>query len=130
VPISVSQFEVGSERDVAVVIVRNKPRSWGLADERQGGAILSFTAHPAPSPVLRVRRSVQLIGDLVERGLDASLVLFAARRARCAGRADDFVAHLDRERPLVGDDVGQMDQAERRVGLDAFDQGARKVRAV
>jgi hypothetical protein len=58
-----------------------------------------------------------LIGHFVDPGLDASLVLFAARRARSAGCADDLVAHLDRQRALVGYDVGEMDQAERRIGL-------------
>jgi hypothetical protein len=37
-----------------------------------------------------------LIGDLVEAGLDASLVLFATRGAACSGRADHIVADLDR----------------------------------
>jgi hypothetical protein len=58
-----------------------------------------------------------LIGHLVDPGFDASLVLFAARRARSAGCADDLVAHLDRQRALVGYDVGEMDQAERRIKI-------------
>src|SRR5258705_9130450 len=57
--------------------------------------------------------SLQLIGHFVDPGLDASFVLFTARRARSAGCADDLVADLDRQRALVGYDVGEMDQAER-----------------
>src|ERR1700731_3254692 len=59
--------------------------------------------------------SLQLIGHFLDPGLDASLVLFAAGRARSAGCPDDLVAHLDRQRALVGYDVGEMDQAERRI---------------
>src|SRR6202035_5113984 len=36
---------------------------------------------------------LQLIRDLIQRGLDAGLVLFAAGRTGGAGGADDFVAH-------------------------------------
>ena len=61
--------------------------------------------------------SLQLIGHFVDPGLDASFVLFTARRARSAGCADDLVADLDRQRALVGYDVGEMDQAERRIRL-------------
>ena len=42
--------------------------------------------------------SLQLILDLVEAGLDAGLVLLAARRAGGAGRADRLFADLDRQR--------------------------------
>ena len=61
--------------------------------------------------------SLQLIGHFVDPGLDASFVLFTARRARSARCADDLIAHLDRQRALVGYDVGEMDQTERRIGL-------------
>jgi hypothetical protein len=61
--------------------------------------------------------SLQLIGNFVNPGLDASFVLFTARRARSAGCADDLVAHLDWQRALVGYDIGEMDQAERRIRL-------------
>ena len=61
--------------------------------------------------------SLQLIGHFVNPGLYASFVLFTAGRARSASCADDLVAHLDRQRPLVGYDVGKMDQAERRIRL-------------
>src|SRR5262249_27600017 len=61
--------------------------------------------------------SLQLIGHFVDPGFDARFVLFAARRARSAGCADDLVAYLNRQRALVGYDVGEMDQAERRIRL-------------
>jgi hypothetical protein len=61
--------------------------------------------------------SLQLIGNFVNPGLDASFVLFTARRARSAGCTDDLVAHLDWQRALVGYDIGEMDQAERRIRL-------------
>ena len=61
--------------------------------------------------------SLQLIGNFVNPGLDASFVLFTARRARSAGCADDLVAHLDWQRALVGYDIGEMDQGERRIRL-------------
>ena len=76
---------------------------------------------------------LQLIGHLVEPGLDACLILFAAWGARCAGRADDVIPDLDRERALVGDDVAQVDQGERRIGLRrsaSAPDGERNVRAV
>src|SRR6266404_4763132 len=61
--------------------------------------------------------SLELISHFVDPGLDARFVLFTARRARSAGCADDLVADLDRQRALVGYDVGEMDQAERRIRL-------------
>ena len=60
----------------------------------------------------RVRRGsaclLQLILDLVEAGLDAGLVLLAARRAGGAGRADHVVADLDRQRASPGDEAGSV----------------------
>src|SRR5260221_1986913 len=70
-------------------------------------------------------RLLELLGHLVDPGLDAGLVLLAARCARRAGRADGIVTDLDRQRALIGDDVVEMDQAEARVGLQARDQVAR-----
>ena len=49
--------------------------------------------------------SLQQIGHLVDPGLDASLVLFAARCARGTGCSDNFVPHLDWQRALVGYDI-------------------------
>ncbi len=60
---------------------------------------------------------LELVGDFIDPGLDASLILFAARCARSARCANDFVAHLDRQRALVRYDIGEMDQAERRIRL-------------
>jgi hypothetical protein len=52
------------------------------------------------------RWSLELIGDLIEAGLDAGLVLFTAGRAGDTGRADHLVADLDRQSPLRRDDAG------------------------
>src|SRR5262245_8799213 len=79
----------------------------------------------APHHEGQPRTSLQLLVDLVERGLHASLVLCAARCTRCAGCTDDLVTDLDWQRALVGDDVGQMDQAQSRISLEALDQRAR-----
>src|SRR5580692_4183271 len=68
--------------------------------------------------------SLQLVGHLVDSSFDASLVLFTAGCTRCAGCADHILSDLDRKRALVGDDVAQMDQAERRIGLHPLDQRA------
>jgi hypothetical protein len=67
----------------------------------------------------------QLIRHFVDPGLDASLVLLTARCARCASCTDNFVAYFDRQRTLVGDDVGQMDQTERRISFHPIDHRAR-----
>src|ERR1700694_4322343 len=47
--------------------------------------------------------SLQLVGDLVDAGLDADLVFFAARSTRSTGRADRLIADLDRQRALGRD---------------------------
>ena len=44
--------------------------------------------------------------------------------ARGAGSTDDIVADLDRQCALVGDHVGQMNEAEGRIGLEAIGQCA------
>src|SRR5262245_9080464 len=62
--------------------------------------------------------SLELIGNLVEPGLGACLVLLAARRAGDTNRADHLIADLDRQRPLCRDDPGQMHCASCRVVLD------------
>src|SRR5580700_4287303 len=59
-----------------------------------------------PRPPKRI--SFQLVGDLVDPGLGADLVLVAAGRPGNADRADDFVADLDGQRPLRGDHVVQV----------------------
>src|SRR5262249_12608159 len=73
------------------------------------GALLPIP--PSASAVRQNTPSLQLIGHFVDPGFDARFVLFTARRARSAGCADDLVAYLNRQRALVGYDVGEMDQA-------------------
>ena len=58
-----------------------------------------------------LHRTVHLLLTPVDAGLDAQFVLLAA----CG--ADGFVADLDRQRALVGDDVAEMDQAEGNCAL-------------
>src|SRR5437762_7936842 len=67
----------------------------------------------------------ELVGDLVEPGLDAGLVLVAAGRARDAGRADHLVADLDRQRALRCDDAREVHRAGGRVVLDPLHELAR-----
>src|SRR5688572_12135882 len=76
-------------------------------------------APPMPDALL------ELILDLVDPGLDAGLVLLAARAARCAGRTDHVVADLDRQRALARDHVRQGDEAELRVVLQPLHEIAR-----
>ena len=68
---------------------------------------------------------LKLIGNLVESGFDAGLVLFAARSARRTGPANRVVTDFDRQRPLIGDDVIEMNQGERGVGLQTRHDFAR-----
>src|SRR5690242_8472053 len=86
-----------------------------------GPGVAEFT----PATPERCRDSLQLIGDLVDACLDARLVLFAAGRTRGAGCTDDLFADLDGKRALIGDDIGQMNQAECRIGLHALDKRTR-----
>src|SRR6266550_4515005 len=91
-----------------------------------GRAKLSRIATPA--------QSLELVGDLVEAGLRADLVLLSAGRAGDADRADDFLADPDRQRALSGDNVVEMNREIGGVLLDARDdvtrgdaEGARRV---
>src|ERR1043165_541195 len=70
---------------------------------------------------------LERIGDLVDAGLGADLVLLAARRARHADRPDDVVADLDGQRALRCDDVRQPHQRELRIVLIAFGELARRL---
>ena len=101
-------LETSISRGNQALIASNGPvcARWGTkrGDDR-------INHRPAYAPLL------QLIGHLVDPSLDASLVLFAARCARCTGRADDIFTDLDRQRALVGDNVVEMNQTQRRVGL-------------
>src|SRR5260370_2083795 len=69
--------------------------------------------------VLRDEWSVlfELVGDLVEPGLGAGLILVAAGRPRHAGRADDVLADLDRQPAGGGADAGQPERGARRIVL-------------
>jgi hypothetical protein len=71
--------------------------------EATARSLLEWVCSRAPTS-----RLLQLIGHLINPGLNASLVFFAAQRARSAGCADHLVAQLDRPSPLVGYDVGEM----------------------
>src|ERR1700676_4639316 len=68
---------------------------------------------------------LQPVGDLVERGLDAGLILFAARSTGGSGPANHFLAEHDRQRALHGNDVAEIDETERGFSLDALDHLAR-----
>src|SRR6516165_11974369 len=70
--------------------------------------------------------SLELIGDLVEAGLGARLVLLAAGRAGYADRADDLVADLDRQGALRRDDPAEVHGTHRRIVLDALDELSRR----
>ena len=77
--------------------------------------------------------SLELIRHLVDAGLGAGLVFFAAWRTRNSDGADDLVADLDRQCTLRRNDPGQMHGAV--VGLSFTrwtnsPDGMRKVRAV
>src|SRR5258705_1513436 len=69
--------------------------------------------------VLRDEWSVlfELVGDLVEPGLGAGLILVAAGRTRHADRADDVLADLDRQPAGGGADAGQPERGARRIVL-------------
>src|SRR5437762_3300527 len=59
----------------------------------------------------------QLVGDLVEPGLGAGLVLVAAGRARHADRADDVIADLDRQPAGGSADIAEPQRETGRVFL-------------
>src|SRR5438552_13057749 len=60
---------------------------------------------------------LKLIGDLVEPGLGAGLVLVAARGAGDADRADHLLPDLDRQGALRRYGIGHMHCEIRRVSL-------------
>src|SRR5579872_2992385 len=62
----------------------------------------------------------QLVGDLVEAGLGADLVLVAAGRAGDADPADHLIADLDRQSALRRDDPVEVYEERRRVGLETL----------
>src|SRR5216683_2742209 len=69
---------------------------------------------------------LQLIGDLVDTGFHACLIFFAARSAGGSRRADYLVADFDRQCALVGDDIGEVNKAERRVIFQSRDDFTRR----
>src|ERR1700680_3271645 len=71
-------------------------------------------------------RLLELVGHLVEARLDAGLVLLAARGTGDAGRPDDVVAHLDRQRALRRGEAGEKLRAHRRILLHALFHLARR----
>src|SRR5882762_7951533 len=77
--------------------------------------------------VLRDEWSVlfELVGDLVEPGLGAGLILVAAGRTRHADRAADVLADLDRQPAGGGADAGQPERGARRFVLVALRELAR-----
>src|SRR5437868_349072 len=71
------------------------------------------------------QKLLELVGDLVDAGLGANLVLLAAR---CAGNADGtyrLLANLDLQRAGKCDDVAQVDGPERRVAFQSLGHLAR-----
>src|SRR5262245_33421763 len=65
----------------------------------------------AVTPIARrrlARTSLQVGGDLLEAGLYAGFVLFAARSAGGAGRADHLLADFDRQRAARGGEAGKI----------------------
>src|SRR4029077_18950324 len=77
-------------------------------------------------PERRPSRLFQLIGNLIDTGFHARFVFLATRRAGSTSRADDLIAELDWQRALIGNHVGKVDEAERRVVLQAGDDLARR----
>src|SRR5712675_2479369 len=69
--------------------------------------------------VLRDEWSVlfELVGDLVEPGLGAGLILVAAGRTRHADRADDVLADLDRQPAGGSADIAEPQRETGRVFL-------------
>src|SRR5262252_2972658 len=89
-----------------------------LPDDGRARCGLSKIVSVAPDWSLE-RGLLQVGGHLVDAGLGACLVLFAAGRAGHPNRADRLVADLDRQRALRRGDVGQKQRTGIRVALDA-----------
>src|SRR5215469_12708700 len=68
----------------------------------------------------------ELVGDFVDTGFGASLVLFAARGTRDPDRPDNLVTDLYRQRSLRSDDPGKVYGSERRVILDPLRKFTRR----
>src|SRR5689334_12032738 len=68
-------------------------------------------------PTRSIGRLLELIGDLIEPGLSAGLVLLAAGGARDADRADHLLPDLNRQGALRRRGIGHMHGEIRRVLL-------------
>src|SRR5262245_22928282 len=82
----------------------------------------------AVTPIARrrlARTSLQVGGDLLEAGLYAGFVLFAARSAGGAGRADHLLADFDRQRAARGGEAGKILRAHLRILLQSLFHVAR-----
>src|ERR1700680_3196835 len=85
---------------------------------------------PQPSPRKaagggghRASRSLQLISHLVDCGLGADFILFAARRTGNADRTDHLFADLDRQRASDRDNAGE----ELRAAIGIFGEVLRPI---
>src|SRR5262249_58083663 len=79
----------------------------------------SKSATKALAPTRRAEPLFELVGDLVDAGFGAGLVLIAARSAGYADRTDDLLADLDRQGALRRYGVGYMHREICRVLLEA-----------
>jgi hypothetical protein len=79
---------------------------------------LRFSEIPPHDPTDRL---FELVGDLVDAGLGARLVLLAARRTGDADRNDDVVAGLDRQCALGRDDACKLNGPGCRIVLYVLD---------
>src|SRR6476646_9671818 len=77
-------------------------------------------------PERKLWRLFQLIGNLIDTGFDARFIFLATRRAGSTSRADDLIAELDWQRALIGNHISKVNEAERRVVLQAGDDLARR----
>src|SRR5262245_7913368 len=71
-------------------------------------------------------RSLELIGDLLDAGLDAGFVLVAAGSAGDADRADHLLADHDRQRAARCGEAGEILRAHLRIFLQPFLHLARR----
>src|SRR5262245_5647056 len=71
-------------------------------------------------------RSLELIGDLVDAGLDAGFVLLAAGSAGDADRTDDVLADRDRQRATRGGKPGEILGTHLRILLQPLFHLARR----
>src|SRR5215471_6381544 len=69
------------------------------------------------APPLFSMPSFELIGDLLDAGLDAGFVLVAAGSAGNAGRADHFLADHNRQRAARGGEAGEILRPHLRIFL-------------